>query len=268
MIQELFHIGPVSISPFGIFLALAFLAAYWQLQRSFRVVGLGDQEDASEVLIWAGVGGVLGAKIYYSALYQDWSLLLSRSGLVWYGGFILGAAGVMLAFKRRKIPFAAGLDCAAVSLALGYAVGRVGCFLVGDDYGVPTDLAWGVKFPVGLPPTTAGELRAAFDVDIPADVAADQLMAVHPTQLYETLTVLIIWRIGVKMLRQKHYPGSVAAVIIGLLALERFAVEFLRAKDDRFFGAFTLAQIISMVVMVVALWAWAARRRPGEQQAR
>ena len=261
MIQELFRIGPVSISPFGIFLALAFLAAYWQLSRAFRVVGIGDQEDASEVLIWAGVGGVLGAKLYYAALYQDWSLVVSRSGLVWYGGFLLGALGVAAAFKRRGIPFASGLDCAALSLALGYAVGRVGCFLVGDDYGVPTDLPWGVAFPEGLPPTTAGDLRAAFDVEIPTSVPADELLSVHPTQLYETLAALLIWAVGVRLLRAgRGAPGRVAAVVIGLLAVERFAVEFLRAKDDRFFGTFTLAQLISLVVVALALWGWAARR--------
>jgi phosphatidylglycerol:prolipoprotein diacylglycerol transferase len=261
MIQELFHIGPVSISPFGIFLALAFLASYWQLQRSLRRLGLGDQEDASEVLIWAGVGGVLGAKLYYAALYQDWGLLLSRSGLVWYGGFLLGAVAALVALRRRGIPLASGLDCATVSLALGYAVGRVGCFLVGDDYGLPTDLAWGVEFPVGLPPTTAGELRAAFGVDIPAEIPAEQLVAVHPTQLYETLAALVIWRVGVKLLGEGRRPGTVAAVVIALLALERFAVEFLRAKDDRFFGLFTLAQLISLGVLIVVLWAWAGRRR-------
>jgi phosphatidylglycerol:prolipoprotein diacylglycerol transferase len=264
MIQELFSIGPISISPFGVLLALSFVASYWQLQRGFRTLGLGDQEVASEVLIWAGVGGVLGAKLYYTLLYGDWSLLVSRSGLVWYGGFALGAAGALWAMRRRGIPLASGLDCASVALALGYAVGRIGCFLVGDDYGVPTDLPWGVEFPDGLPPTTAGALRSTFDVDIPASVPAGELVAVHPTQIYETLAALVIWRIGVAGLGRRQAPGAVAALVLGLLALERFAVEFLRAKDDRFFGAFTLAQFISLAVLVVCLWLWAARRRGGE----
>ncbi|MDX1644160.1 MAG: prolipoprotein diacylglyceryl transferase [Thermoanaerobaculia bacterium] len=262
MIQELFHIGPLSISPFGILLALAFLAAYWQLQRSFRRVGIGGQEEASELLIWAGVGGVLGAKLYYSLLYGDWSLLWSRSGLVWYGGFLLGAVGVAIAIRRRRLPFATALDCCAVSVALGYAIGRIGCFLVGDDYGRPTDLPWGIEFPVGLPPTTAGALRSVFGLDIPADVPADRLLAVHPTQLYEALAALVIWRIGVGLLRRERSRGTVTAVVVGLLALERFAVEFVRVKDDRFFGSLTLAQLISLGVAIVSLWWWASRRRP------
>jgi len=258
MIQELFSLGPVSISPFGPLLALAFLASYWQLQSLLRSQGLGDQEDASELLLWAGVGGVLGAKIYYAILYGDWSLLLTRSGLVWYGGFVLAAIGVVVAIRRRGLPMLPVLDAAGVSLALGYGVGRIGCFLVGDDYGAPTDLPWGVEFPVGLPPTTAGALRQTFGLDIPADVGADQLLAVHPTQLYETLAALIIWRIGLKLMREKRPSGTIFAAVIGLLAIERFAIEFLRVKDDRFFGAFTLAQMISFLVVVLSVWAWSA----------
>jgi phosphatidylglycerol:prolipoprotein diacylglycerol transferase len=263
MIQELFRIGPISISPFGIMLAAAFLGSYWQLQRSFAQVGIGGQEDASEILIWAGVGGVLGSKLYYAALYGDWGLVFSRSGLVWYGGFVLGVAGVLFAIRRRKLPMASSLDCAAVSLALGYAIGRVGCFLVGDDYGMPTELPWGVEFPVGLPPTTAGSLAAVFGIEIPAGMTPDQLVAVHPTQLYETAIALVIWRVGVKLLGEDRVAGTVACVVVAGLALERFAIEFLRAKDDRFFGAFTLAQLISLGVLVIAIWIWASlRRRP------
>lgn len=261
MIRELLSIGPLSISPFGVLLALSFLSAYWQLQRGLRRVGVGGPEDASEILIWAGVGGVLGAKLYYAVLYGDWGLLVTRSGLVWYGGFILGAIAVALAIRRRGLPMAPTIDAAAVAVALGYGVGRVGCFLVGDDYGRVTELPWGVEFPVGLPPTTAGLLRSVFGMEIPPDVPADQLMAVHPTQLYETAAALLIWWIGSRVLSPQRVPGTVACLVVGLLAVERFAVEFLRAKDDRFFGTLTVAQMISLAVIVLATWIWAARRR-------
>lgn len=261
MIRELFSIGPLSISPFGVLLALAFLAAYWQLQSGLRRLSIGGPEDASEILIWAGVGGVLGAKIYYAALYRDWSLLITRSGLVWYGGLILGTIAVALAIRRRGLPMAATIDAAAVATVLGYGVGRIGCFLVGDDYGRVTDVPWAVEFPVGLPPTTAGVLRSVFGMDIPAEIPAEQVMAVHPTQLYETIAAIVIWRIGVKLLAMRPAPGSVATIVLGLLAAERFAVEFLRAKDDRFVGTFTLAQIISLLAIVLLAGIWATRRR-------
>jgi phosphatidylglycerol:prolipoprotein diacylglycerol transferase len=251
MIQELFSLGPLSISPFGVLLALAFLAAYWQLQAGMRQLTIGGPEDASEILIWAGVGGVVGAKVYYAVLYGDWSLLVTRSGLVWYGGFVLGAAAVTLAIRRRGLPMASTLDAAAVALALGYAVGRVGCFLVGDDYGKPTDLPWGVEFPVGLPPTTAGAMRSAFGTEISPDVASDTLLAVHPTQLYEVAAALLIWRLGARMLASGRRSGVVAAVVVALLAAERFLVEFLRAKDDRFFGPLTVAQVISLAALLL-----------------
>ncbi|HSF42998.1 MAG TPA: prolipoprotein diacylglyceryl transferase family protein, partial [Thermoanaerobaculia bacterium] len=155
MIQELFHIGSFSISPFGVMLVLAFLSSYIQLRWGMKRLGIGDEEDASALIFAAGVGGIVGAKVYYALLTQDWRVLFDRSGLVWYGGFILGAIAVIWMIHHRRLPAWPLADATAPALALGYAVGRVGCFLVGDDYGRPTDLPWGVAFPVGIPPTTA-----------------------------------------------------------------------------------------------------------------
>jgi phosphatidylglycerol:prolipoprotein diacylglycerol transferase len=262
LIQELFHIGPLSISPFGVLLVVAFLSAFAQLRSGMARLGIGSEDDASAILFAAGVGGIAGAKIYYALLYRDWHLLFDRAGLVWYGGFLAGAGCVLLVLWRRRLPALRTVDAAAPALALGYAVGRIGCFLVGDDYGVPTSLPWGVKFPVGLPPSTAGYLRSEFGVAIPAGVGDDQLLAVHPTQIYETLAALAIWLLGRRLLRRSTTVGDVALPILALLAGERFLVEFLRAKDDRLLGVFTLAQAISAVVMVALLWLWAARRRP------
>lgn len=266
MIRELFHIGPVGISPFGVLLMLAFLGAYAQLSWGLRRSGAGDADDASAVVLGAGFGGIVGAKVYYAFLYQDWRLLFDRSGLVWYGGFIGGTLAVLWIVHRRRLPGWRTADAGALGLAVGYAVGRIGCFLVGDDYGVPTDLPWGVAFPVGLPPTKAFWLESEFGVDIPPGVDPDTLLAVHPTQLYESAAALFIWTIGMALFRRGAPPGKVTLVVVGLLAVERFAVEFLRAKDDRFFGALTLAQLISLavVVAVVALGATLRRRWASE----
>jgi phosphatidylglycerol---prolipoprotein diacylglyceryl transferase len=260
MIQELFRIGPLAISPFGVLLALAFTAAYFQLRWGLRQVRVGGEEDASAMVLAAGLGGIVGAKVYYAILYRDWHLLFDRFGLVWYGGFLLGAAAVIWTVRRRRLAAWPTLDAATPALALGYAVGRLGCFLVGDDYGRPTTLPWGVKFPNGLPPTTAASLRAEFGYVVPPGVADDQVLAVHPTQLYETLIALAIWGVGVWLLRRRAGVGAVALVTFALLAVERFGVEFLRAKDDRFLGSFTLAQLWSVVVLAVVFWLWAAGR--------
>lgn len=264
MIQELFRVGPIAISPFGVLLVLAFLAAYFQLQWGLKRLRIGDEETASALVLAGGIGGVVGAKLYYAALHGDWRLLFSRWGLVWYGGFLLGTVAVLWTMRRRRLPFWPTFDAVAPALALGYGVGRIGCFLVGDDYGVPTDLPWGIAFAHGLPPTTAYYLRHEFGVAVPAGVADDALLRVHPTQIYETLAALAIWFVGVRLLRRGLAPGRVGLAVLALLAVERFAVEILRAKDDRFLGGFTLAQLISvaLVLAAAALWGW--RGRAGE----
>jgi len=268
MINELFHIGPLSISPFGVMLVAAFVAAWAQLQWGLRHYGVGDGEDASALVLAAGIGGILGAKIYYAILYRDWSLLLERFGLVWYGGFLLGALAVIWVGRRRQLPAWPVLDSATPGLALGYGLGRVGCFLVGDDFGMPTNLPWGVIFPRGLPgPTTAGLMRQEYGAEIPWEIPDNELVAVHPTQLYETLAGLVIWAVGVRLIRRGAPPGVTTLTVLSLLALERFLVEFLRAKDDRFLGIFTVAQLISLAVLALTMALLLMRGRRSWSQA-
>ncbi len=256
MIQELFRIGPFAISPFGVLLGVAFLAGYFQLKWGLGRLGVGDADTASSLVLAGGIGGVVGAKVYYAILYGDWHLLFERYGLVWYGGFVLGISAVLWTLYRRRLPLWPTLDAMAPALALGYGIGRIGCFLVGDDYGVPTKLPWGVAFPNGLPPTTAYYLRHDFGVAVPASIPDDQLLRVHPTQLYEVLLALGIWWLGRRLLRRGLPAGRTALAVCAMLAVERFAVEILRAKDDRLLGAVTVAQAISLgiLVLVVVLW--------------
>lgn len=271
MIDQLFSIGGFAITPFGVMLPLAFIAAFLQLRSGLRRLGVGDDEEASSMVVFAGFGGIIGGKVYYALLYRDWSALFDRAGLVWYGGLIGGVIAVAFVIHRRRMPFWRTADAAAPALALGYAVGRVGCFLVGDDYGRPTDLPWGVVFKKGLPPTTAGYLEDYFGIDM-AGADPNAWVAVHPTQVYETLAALVIFAIGVAWLKRRPAPGVTFLGVMVLLAVERFAVEILRAKDDRFFGVFTLAQLISLAIVVLAglLLAWRRGRRtePGAAASR
>jgi phosphatidylglycerol---prolipoprotein diacylglyceryl transferase len=267
MIPELFHIGSFSVSPFGVFLALAFFVAYLHLSWGFRRLAIGTPDDASALVLAGGVGGILGAKLYYAALYRDWSLVFERAGLVWYGGFLLGAAAVLWTARRRGLLRWPTLDAATPALALGYSVGRIGCLLVGDDYGRPTDLPWGIAFPHGLPPTTAGYLRSEFGADLPAAIPDTQLLRVHPTQIYETLAAALIGGLGFWMLRRGARPGSVALFTFAALALERFLVEFVRAKDDRFLGPLTLAQAISLSILLVVAGLALRRRQSSPKRA-
>jgi phosphatidylglycerol:prolipoprotein diacylglycerol transferase len=149
----------------------------------------------------------------------------------------------------------------------------VGCFLVGDDYGRPTDLPWGIAFPRGTPPTTVVSLERNFGITVdPALIAKyGDVIPVHPTQLYEIgLSVLfffILWRIR----NHRHRTGWLFMLWLILAGAERFFVEIFRAKDDRFFGPLTVAQVISMGLIAVGVWGmirlWPARPEGDEPAA-
>jgi phosphatidylglycerol:prolipoprotein diacylglycerol transferase len=160
-------------------------------------------------------------------------------------------------------------DAVAPALALGYAIGRVGCFLVGDDYGAPTNAPWAVAFPEGAPPSTAGNLRA-FGVDVPAAMPDSAVLAVHPTQLYETGMTLIILALLIKIRpRLASTPGHLFLVWLALAGVERFIVEIFRAKDDRVLGVFSVAQLISILLIATAVvFYMALQRRPAASPAR
>jgi phosphatidylglycerol:prolipoprotein diacylglycerol transferase len=195
----------------------------------------------------AGVfGGLVGAKLLWVAEhlgdepFRD--LILSRGGMSWFGGLVGGIVTALLVMGRMRLPIVPTLAASTPALAIGHAIGRIGCFLVGDDYGRPTNLPWAVAFPRGLPPT-----------DIP----------VHPTQLYEMAALfvvawlLIIWR----------RRGVADAIVLGrylvLTGAIRFAIEFVRV-NARILGPFTLAHLVSLALMIVG----AAVLVTGSQRAR
>jgi len=252
-------LGSVTITSFGVMMALSFLTGFWIVRIELLRKGM-DEELAGDVLMGAIIGGIVGAKVYYVLLnwpqtVQDpFGMLFSRAGLVWYGGFIGGAIGVSLAIHRRKAPVPVLADVCAPALALAYAVGRMGCFLVGDDYGRPTDSWVGIAFPTGSPPSTAGNLRRMFGVSIPESVPDTAVLAVHPTQLYEIGMSLLIFALLWKLRREPWKAGRLFSLWLALAGVERLIVEFFRAKDDRFIGFLTLAQLISIGLIVLGTW--------------
>ncbi len=252
-----FHIGPLELTGYGLMMMVAFLMAGWAIQLELRRRRL-DEEFAADIVIAGVVGGLIGAKIWYVLLTGEWDALLRRGGFVWYGGFLGATAAILLNGWRRRVPWRFTAETCAAPLALGYALGRVGCFLVNDDYGIPTSLPWAMRFPRGLPPTTVANLTA-LGVKFPAGTDPMLVMAVHPTQIYETaLMMLAFWW----MWRRRghgHAVGWMLGCYLVLGGLERFLVEFVRAKDDRLLGPFTLAQATSVALVgigAVLLTVW------------
>ena len=257
MFPTLFRIGSFEVTTFGLMMFFAFIAAGWMLARELRRYGY-DDDFASSLTLAAAAGGILGGKIYYAILFRDWHLLYQRAGLVWYGGLIGGFLACSWIVLRRKADYLKVADAASPALAIGYAIGRIGCFLVGDDYGAPTNAWFGVAFPKGAPPTTAQSLRE-FGVKVDPALPPDTILRVHPTQLYETAAALVMFFILLRMNHRSHNKGRVWALFLILLGIERFLVEFLRAKDDRFFGPFTVAQLISVILVAAGMAVWARR---------
>jgi len=263
-------VGGAPITSFGVMMLLSFVTAGYVLRAGMRHGGL-DGDWAWDLVFWAVLGGVVGAKAYYALLNfprlaeDPLGTVFSRGGMVWYGGFLLATALVVRRIRQLRLPLGKTADATAPALAISYAVGRVGCFLVGDDYGRPTDSWVGLAFPEGTPPTRADVLEQQFGIAVdPALVEKyGDVLPVHPTQLYEigmsTLIFAVLWRLR----GHRHGGGWLFMAWLAMAGAERFLVEFFRAKDDRFFGVLTLAQAISAALVVVGV-VWAAvLRRPG-----
>jgi len=261
MYPTLLRFHNFEITTFGLMMFLAFIVSGWVLARQLRRYGVSD-DVASSMVMAAAIGGIVGAKIYYAILFHDWHLLFERAGLVWYGGLIGGTAAVSWVIARNRVNFLTAADCAAPALAIGYCLGRIGCFLVGDDYGAPTNSWVGIAFPKGAPPTTAAALRE-FGVHVDASIPPDQVLRVHPTQLYESVSALVMFLILTRFNRQPHVRGRAFGLFLILLGIERFLVEIVRAKDDRLLGPFTLAQLFSVIcVLIGAVLLARAKRMP------
>lgn len=264
MYPTLFKIGSFAVTSFGLMMFLSFIAGGWVLSKQLARRGQ-DPGLAWDVLAWLAIGGIVGAKVYYLALHwQDFAAnplgeALNRGGLVWYGGFIGGALAYYWQIRKHDLPIAVMFDATAPALALAQAVGRIGCFLVGDDYGLPTRSWVGIAFPNGSPPSTAENLRAV-GAHIPATVPGNTVLAVHPTQLYESAACLVMFFVLWKLSERKLRPGQLFGAYLGMYGVERFFIEFVRAKGDRFVLGLSTSQICSILLVAAAIALWTRGR--------
>ena len=260
-----YQLGPFNFTGFGLAILLTFVIAQLISQQEMERRG-HDPTVMGDLVFAAVVGGLLGAKIYYAILMHDWGSLASRAGFVFWGGLIGGIVATAAVMRWKKLSFARISDVAGITLAAGYAVGRTGCWAVGDDYGRPWTGFLGTKFPEGAPPSTVSNMTQIFGVKFPPGVSPTEVVAVHPTQLYEVtlgfVMFLILWRYR----DHKHAEGWLFGVYAVMAGVERFIIEFFRAKDDRFLvGGLTYAQLIALafVAFGVVWMMWRSRSGPG-----
>jgi len=251
------EIGPIKIHSFGFMMVVAFYSCFYFLDQEMKRLGY-DRKIASDIVFAAAVGGILGAKLYYllenfgRVVADPMGMIFSGAGLVFLGGLVGGTLGVTIVLRKNDLPWLTFGDIVAPLLMLGYGIGRVGCFLVGDDYGLPTHLPWGVSFENGLPPST----YYMFDTYYPwIDLTGFEpgVLAVHPTQIYEVILALIIfgflWK---KRLSVKHV-GSLFFTYLILAGIERFAIEFIRTNDKYILGL-SGAQVITLLMIGIGTY--------------
>jgi phosphatidylglycerol:prolipoprotein diacylglycerol transferase len=276
-----FHIGWFTIPTFGLMVACAMVAAYFVLRADLvrRGIAPGSASAQAEMFIAIPcVAGIAGAKIYHvlqspRELFADpLGQIFSGYGFAWFGGLLAGFAAFVWLARRQKIPLLEMLDAGSPAAALGYGIGRIGCLLSGDgDYGVPTSLPWGMRFPDGLVPTNE---------------------RVHPTPIYEFIVACWIawwlWRLGSRQLvassgaglmprARKHRVaakgratkagplprGCVFAAYLVLTGAARFLVEFIRINPRSFLGMSNAQAASAISVIVGAALCWRLRKGPG-----
>lgn len=257
-----YKVGPLQFTGFGFAMLMCFVIGQIILTRELQRKNQ-DTAPAGDMIFAAVIGGLLGAKIYYAILMGDVSSLLSRAGFVFWGGLIGGIIAVVAVVMYKKLGVAQMSDSAAVALPAAYAVGRTGCWAVGDDYGRPFSGPWAVTFPEGAPPSTVANMSSMFGVKFPAGTPPNEVVAVHPTQIYEVLMGTIMFFIVLRFRKHNHGNGWLFGLYCFLAGIERFIVEFFRAKDDRFLGGgLTIAQLIAIVFALFGAGLMAAKWSP------
>ncbi len=240
MYPVLFRIGDFTFYSFGLMLALSIIVPALFVCRPLLKRHHVPPDFIYEAIITTAVGGIVVARIWYmlehwSETVNDfWGVVFTGEGFTWYGGLLGGVGLTMLLCLWRKVPLGLLFNIAAPGLAIGYAIGRIGCQLAGDgDYGKPSDLPWAMGYPNGTVPTPPG-------------------VEVHPTPVYETLTMFFVFLV-LYWLAKKAQPGwYVFGWYLILSGAERFLVEFIRINDIWFAGL-TQPQWVAIASVVLGV---------------
>jgi len=241
----LFHLGDLPIPAFWTMAFLGFVAAFFVIRADVLRRG-HDLTLAYDIVLYAYIGGWVGARLFIIPTAWEYfvadpfGILFSGSGWVWYGGVVGGAAALLLLAYRRSIDIRVLGDITAPALAMGLAFGRIGCQLSGDgDYGVPTDLPWGMSYPEGIVPTTD---------------------RVHPTPIYEMLGCFALFAYLWAQRERRARAGELLGIYLIVSAVLRFAIEFVRRNPAWLLGL-TTAQWFSVASVLLGCWLLVSARR-------
>lgn len=275
------HLGPLSIPTYGLMVATGLLLAAYMLQFDFNrhrpqflergYLKKAEKSHGDEAFLVIGVvgfAGLVGARLYSvlespsELLAHPASVLFSRYGFTWSGSVITTLIALVFLARHFNVPVLEFMDLCSPPAALGYAIGRIGCLLSGDgDYGVPTNLPWGMSFPNGIVPTTETCVQWGGAPDC----------RVHPTPFYEFIAGVIIaaflWRIATKALASGGSHGEIFSAYLIWTGIARFLVEFIRINPRVFYGL-TNAQVVSLLSMALGFGLlWWIRRKPALKSA-
>ena len=261
MCPELFHIGPIPIRAFGVGLALSFLFGVWYVKK----MTARDGKPFEPYLVFAYImifGGVIGARLFYAILhwadFSDNLLAIFNpfhsgqfgiAGLNLYGGVLAAIGGSIVYARIKKIPILDVFDYFAPALALGIGISRIGCFMNGCCFGTPTDLPWGVEFPIG---------------SIPWSVYGQQY--IHPAQIYSSLYGFGLFLLMHFLLKRRRFIGQLTAIMLMSEAAFRFAIEYVRYYEGEmhfdWFGMHpTYNQLVAWGLFIAGALVYALARR-------
>lgn len=252
-------LGPLQLTGFGIAILMCFVVGQAVAQYELRRRG-HDAEPVNDMVFAGVIAGLIGAKAYYVVVLGNWNAIFDRGGFVFWGGYFLGSIAVLTVVVIKRFGIRRMMDVGGPASAAAYAVGRTGCWAVGDDYGRPWRGFLAVAFPQGAPPSTAGVMAREFGIPLAPGIGPNTVLSVYPTQLFEVAMGLVMFGIVWRLRDHKHAEGWLFGVYAVLAGIERFIVEFYRAKDDRLFHGLTYAQLIAIgfvvfgVVWMAAFW--------------
>ncbi len=272
------------IPSFGLMVASAFLICHHYLKKEFKKNNLSEK-IIDDIIFYAVISAILGSKIYFIIETQSFGLLFSNiknifyslitlnipnliselqsmgSGLVFNGGLICAIILIAFYVKRHKLDFLELADIITPFILLGHGIGRIGCLLVGDDYGIPSNLPWAIALPNGLPVTSIETFMTHFSffgytreyLQQFLVENSDNIISVHPTQIYEMLLYFSFFYLIMKYKNSiNFFKGSIFSIYLITGGLSRFVVEFLRT-NERYMFNLSSAQYVSLFMIFAGL---------------